>query len=125
MEKILQYKFDHKQRLIYETFRGDIYFNDFVIHEEAKLDDPEHNDSYPLLVDIREARFIMSDEEKEIIYSMFHRTGQKINMKRKCAIITYDPLEFVTAQLFKNRMEKISSMVFRVFSTEEAAYTWL
>lgn len=125
MEKILQYKFDHNQKIIYETIRGDIRFIDFIRHEKAKLNDPEHNDSYSLLADIRESRFLMSDEEKKIVYEMFKKVGSKINMKRKCAIITNKPSEVANSELFRMGMGKFSPMMFKVFSTEEAAYQWL
>jgi hypothetical protein len=55
MESILRYRFNHNQKLIYETVRGRITFKEFIEFEKRKLDDPDHDYSYSIFADIRDA----------------------------------------------------------------------
>lgn len=125
MKKKLEYKFDHKRKIIIDTISGIITLNELIEHEKTKFNDPVYNDSYSAVLDIRGSVFDMNTDEKEIFYKMIKESTAKINMKRKCAIITDKPNEVVNSQLFKIRMGQFSPMNFRIFSSEEAAYLWV
>ena len=125
MDKIVEYKFDHKHKVIIDRFKGEILFNDLMNHEKTKLSDPEYNDSYSIFVNIRDATFKLSDAEKEIMYNLLKKTSTEINMNRKCAFITNTPLEVVNSELFKKNIKKFAPMNIKTFSTKEAAYLWL
>jgi hypothetical protein len=125
MKKKLEYKFDHKRKIIIDTVSGILTLHELIEHEKAKFNDPEYNDSYSAVLDIRGSVFDLNHDEKEIFYRMIKKLTAKINMKRKCAIITDKPNEVVNSQLFKIRMNHISPMNFRIFSSEEAAYMWV
>lgn len=125
MEKILEYRFDHKLKTIFERIKGPITLNDLIAHEKAKLHDPQHNDSYSVYIDLRGAVFEFSDEEKKRMYYFMEKITSEMNMDRKCAFVTDRPLEVANSILFKMEMHKLSPMNFETFSTEEAAYKWL
>ena len=125
MEKTLEYKIDHKQKIIFETCKGRIILNELIELEKAKFSDPEHNSSYSIIVDIREAIFDISNTEKELFYKMLKDVTTKIDMDRKCAFITHKPKEVVFAELFQIRMRKFSPVNFKTFSTEKAAHNWI
>ena len=125
MEKILEYRIDHKRKLIIDTIRGEIQLNELINHEKAKLHDPEHNDTYSALIDIRDSKFLLDKDEKEVVYNFYKEYSAKINMNRKCAFLTSKPKEVVTSELFKLEVNQFTEMTFRIFTTEEAAYRWL
>jgi len=125
MEKTLEHRIDHKQKLILDTIRGEIQLSELINHEKAKLNDPQHNDTYSALIDIRGSRFLLKKEDKEEIYNFFKEYTAKLNMKRKCAFLTNNPEEVVTSEIFKMRVNQFTEMTFKVFTTEEAAYKWL
>ena len=125
METILEYNIDHEQKIILEKLQGKIELNELLEHEKMKLTDPEYNDTYSIMIDIRDLDFPRSEEEMEIIYRMFEDIGNRINMNRKCALVTHKPSEVVASELFSMRMKSLSPMVFRIFSTEKSALGWI
>ena len=125
MEKKLEYRFDHQQNIIIETIRGTINLNELIELEKKTLNDPGHNDSYPIIVDIRGVVFEVSSAERETFYNKFQELTANINMNRKCAFITNRPNEVVHSELFKLRVNEFAPMDFKIFSSEEAAYDWV
>ena len=125
MERFLKYRFDHKNKLIIETYRGEIELEHFIEYEKEKTNDPEYNDSYSLFIDIRDAIFKYSDVEKKIFYKTILDIASKINMNRKCAFLTTNPSEVASSILFKLRAMKFTSLKVEIFSTEVAALSWL
>ena len=125
MDKILEYRFDHEQKIIYEILKGDITLNELLQLERNKFNDPEHNASYSVILDIREANFRFSNVEKEIFYESIKDYTANLNMNRKCAILTNNPQEVVISELFKLRMSQSSPMNIKIFSTETAAMEWI
>jgi hypothetical protein len=125
MESILKYRFDHENKLIIESYRGTVGLMHFIEYEKEKTNNPEYNDSYSLFIDIREAIFQFSYEEKKIFYKTIMDIASKMNMNRKCAFLTTNPLEVASSVLFKLRAMRLTSLKVEVFSTEEAALNWL
>ncbi|PLX05378.1 MAG: hypothetical protein C0594_07600 [Marinilabiliales bacterium] len=122
---MLKYEFDHKRKLIIETARGEIRLTELIEHEKTKFNDPEHNDSYSIFVDLRNSKFVLTDQDKEMIFKLIKEYTAKINAKRKLALLTYSPEEVVTSELLKRRMSKLTNLRLEIFSTENAAYKWL
>ncbi len=125
MGKKLEYKFNHKQKIIIETISGKIKLNELIELEKTKLNDPGHNDSYSIIIDIRGAVFEINAAERETFYKMLEELTANINMNRKCAFITQRPNEVVNSVLFKLRVNEFAPMNFEIFSSEEAAYAWV
>jgi hypothetical protein len=125
MEGILKYRFDHEHKLVIETYRGTIELMQFIEYEKEKTNNPEYDDSYSIFIDIRDAIFKFSDEEKKLFYETILDIASTMNMNRKCAFLTTNPSEVASSVLFKLRATHLTSMRVEIFSTEEAALNWL
>ncbi len=125
MENILVYKFDHKLRIIFERIAGRITFDDIIAFHKEILSDTEYNNSYSIFSDIKDSVFELSQSERGTLCNFLNSPIPKENTNRKCAFITKKPMEVVGSELFRIRMENISPINIKTFSTKEAAFRWL
>lgn len=125
MDKIIEYKFDHNLKISYERMKGKIHLNDLISYVQAKLNDPEYNNTYSILADIRGVEFQLSKDDKDIFYKLFEDSSNVINKNRKCAFLTNAPSEVVDSVLFKLSQSIFSKINIEIFSTKKAAYNWL
>lgn len=125
MDAKVEYRFDHEQMITYEIFKGNITLDDLLQHSKKKFNDPGHTDSYAVILDIREAIFKLSEEEKNKFYKAISEYTSDMNMNRKCAILTNNPQEVVISELFKLKMVQLSPINIRTFSTTAAALEWI
>lgn len=125
LDKKLEYRFDHKRKITFEKVRGQISFNDLAAYEKSKFSDPEYNDSYAIIADIRGAVFDISKYEIIRIYKFIIKSTTKISMKGKFAFIANTPNEVVAAELFRVSLARFGPAVIQIFTTEEAALHWI
>lgn len=125
MEPVLKYSFDHERGIIFERISGRISFNELLAYEEEKLRDPDFNDSYAVVGDIRGAVFGLSKEEIIRIYRRYVTVATDLDMRRRFAFITDNPDEVVAADLFRISLGRFFPWLIEIFSTEEAALQWI
>jgi len=123
--KLIQYRIDHTEKIIYERFKGKISQEDFINHQESILKDSEYNPSYHTLSDIRDASYTFSEEIKSEIFSQMRSLLKNKKSKGKCAFITHKPFEVVDTLTFSDEMKNSTPVEYKTFSTEEAALEWL
>jgi hypothetical protein len=121
----LEYRFDHKRKIQTERLAGNISINDLVAFESGKFNDPEHNDSYAVIIDIRGAVFELNKDEIKMVYNFLEDYTSRLNMNRKFAFIANTPNEVVIAELFLVRFGRLTPAYFKIFSTEAAAEQWI
>ena len=94
-------------------------------YEKAKISNPEFNESYDIIADIRGATFDLTKEEILRIYKFIITSTSRITMRVRIAFIADTPDEVVAAELFQVSLKRFGPAVIRIFSTEEAALLWL
>jgi hypothetical protein len=124
-EAKLRYRFDHKRKITFEKVRGQISFEDVVAYEKAKISDPEFNESYDIIADIRGATFDLTKEEIIRIYKFIITNTTRISMEGRIAFIADSPNEVVAADLFIVSLKRFGPAMMKIFCTEEAANHWL
>lgn len=126
MESYLQNKVDRELQINSNILKGTVDVDLLLNYLKNLVKAPDYNETYNVLVDIREAD--MPDFYVRIneFIQFFCNTSNEINWNRKCAIITSNPQQVVLSKLLEYEMDKLSSYLkINVFSTKEAALYWL
>jgi hypothetical protein len=116
-----KYKIFEERKLIIESFVGDISF-DFLKNCMLKgINDPNYKNLKYGVCDLRQANFILSDEE---IKSLFEYTlKHDENLSIKWATLTDGPYETAMSMIFELQASKYYG--YKIFSTVDAAEKYL
>ncbi|HPE75813.1 MAG TPA: hypothetical protein P5210_03730 [Draconibacterium sp.] len=126
MDSIFEHRGDHDLKVNFNVIKGDFKFEDFLKNFDEVVHNPEYNDSYNILVDIREANFIDFTDNVSVLVDYFHETVSFFNMNCKFSFITTKPLDVVYATLLIEKLRKIGIRItFQIFSSEKAALNWM
>lgn len=126
MDPIFEHRANHDLEVNYYIIKGDFKFEDLVKNLDRVVRNPDYNDYYNILFDIREANFTDFMKKNSIIVDYFHETVSSFNMNRKCSFLTTKPLDVVYATLLIEKLQKIGIKIkFQIFSSEEAALNWM
>lgn len=124
-EAKLSYRFDHSRKITFEKVSGQVSFEVLVAYDKAKISDPEFNESYDIIADIRGATFNLTKEEIIRIYKFIITSTTRISRAGRVAFIADTPDEVVAADLFIVSLRRFGPAMMKIFCTEEAALRWL
>lgn len=128
MKTNFEYKIDHELKINFDIIKGEVDLNMLIEHEKIRIKSDKFNQNYNSLIDIRGAKFVnFLDDIDEFCDFLDAYTQQlKLNMERKIALITSNPLEVVNSTIFALGFgKKDSNLEIESFSTEKAAIQWL
>ncbi|QGY44178.1 hypothetical protein GM418_11055 [Maribellus comscasis] len=126
MNAVFKYKIDHELKINYDIIQGEVDLNMVIQHEKTRIQSDKFNEDYNSLIDIRGANFINFMENVGKFCDFLNDYTKRINMERKCAIVTSTPLEVVNSTVFSLGLkQRGTSLKFESFSSEEAAIKWL
>ncbi|MCU4164307.1 hypothetical protein [Carboxylicivirga caseinilyticus] len=110
--------------LILESYSGEYEFKDIFECKRMEMQDPNWKDYYDVLGDIRNGKITLTSDDLVNIHS-YLKNHQEINAQRKSAILTNLPYQVVFGTLLKGTNNNMSMVKPEVFSTIEAALSWL
>jgi len=115
------YFIDVSRKVIYQTFRGDITTATALDSLEKLAQDPDYNEKYAVLTDLRKSTFKSNRQAFNTFYlkvmEIFPATG------RKSAFVVNDPMISAFALLFAKHSDNTRQV--RVFAEPESACDWL
>lgn len=120
----IEYQLDNTRKLGFTTLWGD--FNAALLKSELKQvwSSPHFNPNYSVLIDIRKATFAGDSKDFPDFLSVFvAMPGNRIN--RKLAVLTETPKQVAYSTMFGQYLKSRFPLTVEVFSTYEAAMTWL
>jgi len=123
-ETRIEYKSDESRRLAFTTLYGN--FNSIILAAELSRlwKSAQFNPNYSVFIDIRKATFSGDSKEFPDFLSIFSdMPGTHTN--RKFAVLTETPQQVAYSTMFGQYMKLNYPLVVEVFSTYDAAMTWL
>lgn len=122
--KTLKYKIIPELNLIIDCWYGELTFDKILSSKLEQANDPEWNQAYHNISDIRNAVFSLSDKEAKKIID-YTRTDIRWQHKRKTAYLTDNPNQVVFQKLLEfNKSREIPNEI-EGFSTLNAILNWL
>ncbi len=126
MKPTIEYRVNHELKINQDIIKGRFTLEEILQHRWTELKKADYNDSYNMLVDIREAELIDFLQRMEEFVSFVKEVSIDKNMKRKCAFLTSKPIDVVLAEVSKLYLKNLDTGIkIETFSTEEAAIDWL
>ena len=113
-------EYDKNNRLIRTIYSGNIKLEDVLAGMKETIDSNENSQFEKVLADFRDCTLSLSRED--IIHAA-EKLGEAEKYPPTLAILVKDPKNTAFAMLFE--MLATKTHICKVFSTEEAAYTWL
>lgn len=111
--------------LIIECYIGDFEFKDIFECKKLEIKDPEWRDNYDVLGDIRKGKISLTSQDIENL-NTYYQGNKEIIAQRKSAVLTDRPSQVVFGTLLRDYTKLKESLVIpNVFSTTEAALSWL
>ncbi len=125
MEKYLKYYIIKEKRIIVEIIKGSCTLNEYISFKEKQIQAKDFNPNYNYLIDIREIDFVFSSELQKRMkeYLEFEKTIDSLSKTKKIAVITNTPDQVVYSTI--NKIYDERSIVYSIFSTKNAALSWL
>jgi signal transduction histidine kinase len=123
-ETRIEYKSDESRRLAFTTLYGN--FNSIILADELSRlwKSAQFNPNYSVFIDIRKASFSGDSKEFPDFLGIFsNMPGTHTN--RKFAVLTETPQQVAYSTMFGQYMKSNFPLVVEVFSTYDAAMTWL
>ena len=120
----VNYSSDLTLKIAYTTLIGEI--NTTVLRSELSLiwSSPDYNPDFSVLVDLRQASFAIETTDIPIVLEIFSAMpGQKKN--KKFALLTATPQQVAMSTMFGQNIKNRYPFNVEIFSTYEAALTWL
>ncbi len=116
-----EYLIDEKERLIFQSFKGQYSFRDFETVVLKLTSDKRFSPDYNILTDIRECEIQFQPDD---IMRFFQTFKDKVGeSKGKTAIIVNAPKETAISTIHQKAVSDIREI--QVFSNREAAMDWL
>lgn len=126
MNAKFEYHVNHPKKLNHQILRGEIYLSELIQHRREIVYSQDYNDTYNILMDIREATFMDFREKFPHFMDFVKEIGQFRNMNRKCAFITKNPEHVAYSEIVKLKLKLAEVKIdIEIFSTEEAALDWI
>lgn len=123
-EKKYHYRILHEEKLIVEYYSGDIVLENLIEFKKILLTDPEYNPQYNLLIDLRDATFLLTEYEIKK-YLEYAKPVLYLFKKRKSAYLTHTPNQVVFVTFIEYYSEGFLPIEVKIFSTTNAAISWL
>jgi len=120
----VNYSSDLSMKIAYTTLIGEI--NTTVLRSELSLiwSSPEYNPDFSVLVDLRQATFAIDTADIPAVLEIFSAMpGQRKN--KKFALLTATPQQVAMSTMFGQNIKTRYPFNVEIFSTYEAALTWL
>ena len=120
----VNYSSDLSMKIAYTTLIGEI--NTTVLRSELSLiwSSPDYNPDFSVLVDLRQASFAIDTTDIPAVLEIFSAMpGQKKN--KKFALLTATPQQVAMSTMFGQNIKSRYPFNVEIFSTYEAALTWL
>ncbi len=109
--------------LIIEYYWGVINLDNIKNLESRKNNDVDSDCNYNVILDIRDAKFNLGEEDIVEI-SVFMKTNKNSFGKRKCAFLTITPNQVVSPMLYKSQINSFP-MKYEIFSTMNASLRFI
>jgi len=123
-ERKYQYRLLHEETLIVEYYSGDIVLENLIEFKKMLLADTEYNPQYNLLVDLRDATFLLTEYEIKK-YLEYTKPVHYLFEKRKSAYLTHTPNQVVFVTFIDYYSEVFLPIEVKIFSTTNVAISWL
>ena len=120
----VNYSSDLTLKIAYTTLIGEI--NTTVLRSELSLiwSSPDYNPDFSVMVDLRQASFAIEITDIPAVLEIFSAMpGQKKN--KKFALLTATPQQVAMSTMFGQNIKNRYPFNVEIFSTYEAALTWL
>ena len=111
-------------RLVLECCRGQASVDDAIYMKKAELSDKLYNPDYNIFVDFRDFETILNSTLNESTLHFFYFL-KDLNIQSKIAILTAAPHQVVISLILKELSASSRSFKMEVFSTIEAALSFL
>jgi hypothetical protein len=86
----LHYRIDHEKKIVYQTFKGEIFFSDIEKMKNDLLSDPDYDKSYDNITDLSNAWF-KCNESQMFQYIQLFLIENKECLKKRNMIVINDP----------------------------------
>lgn len=123
-EKKYHYRILHEEKLIVEYYSGEIILENLIAYKKILLADPEYSPQYNLLVDLRDATFLLTEYEIKK-YLEYTKPVHYLFKKRKSAYLTHTPNQVVFVTFIDYYSEVFLPIEVKIFSTTNVAISWL
>ncbi|MBN2165759.1 MAG: hypothetical protein JW717_05730 [Marinilabiliaceae bacterium] len=123
MKVHIQYLILPKYQLIIETYQGSVTLANYVEMKTKQFADANFNKDFDIIADLRNANFSFDEPMTDLLD--FFSTNKNNIGNRRSALIAQTPKETSKAIIFSNLIQKFATVNANVFSTLEAAYSWL
>ncbi|MFZ5940564.1 MAG: hypothetical protein ACOYXB_08315 [Bacteroidota bacterium] len=124
MNAVFRYRIVSELKLIIERWEGVFTLDEIIGSKVAELSDPEWNDKYSVLSDYRSSETGI-EFGRNIDYSTYKESAGRLLNKHKAAILTEKPAQVVQSNFMKFNLPDDAPVEIEIFSTVEAALTWL
>ena len=119
----IDYTINKEKGIITEIWREKVSFEDYKDLKSREFSDPDFNNSYDIISDLRNASLSYSEKDMNKIIQLFKENQEEIG-NRKSALVTSNPIQVASTILFKEKIKYMPINV-RIFSTREAAEQWI
>lgn len=117
-------KIDIENKLVWESYTGNIFLNDIVEFKKKHFEDKIHSPNSFIILDLRKAKVNMSEDDVFQLLSFTKRYKHQF-IGSKMAILIQQPLHAVISHYFQNVNHKIDhGLMIEMFSTTEAMFRW-
>ncbi len=120
----IELKYDHSRKLGFSTFTGEFDQNTMKTELFQIWKRSDYETEYSLLIDLRDASFnLVSKDYQDILGIFTDLPGKRKN--KKFALLTTTPQQVAFSTIFSQHMKNNFPLTVEVFSTYEAAVSWL
>jgi hypothetical protein len=124
MKKFANYMILPEFRLILECCKGQASVEDAINMKKDELSDTLYNPDYNIIVDFQEFETILDAKTTESILNFFNFL-KGLDIKSRIAFLTTEPHQVVISMILKGLSNDFAAFNIEVFSTFEAAITFL
>ena len=124
MKKFANYMILPEFRLILECCKGQASVEDAIYMKKTELSDSLYNPAYSIIVDFQEFETFLDSTINESTTN-FYNFLKGLNINGKVAFLTAEPHQVVISMILKKLNTNLGAIRIEVFSTVEAAISFL
>jgi hypothetical protein len=124
MKKFANYMILPEFRLILECCKGHASVEDAICMKKTELSDNLYNPAYNIIVDFQEFETFLDSTINESTIA-FYNFLKGLNINGKVAFLTAEPHQVVISMILKKLNTDLGAITIEVFSTVEAAISFL
>ena len=124
MKKFANYMILPEYRLILECCKGHASVEDVICMKKTELSDNLYNPAYNIIVDFQEFETFLDSTINESTIA-FYNFLKGLNINGKVAFLTAEPHQVVISMILKKLNDDLGAITIEVFSTIEAAISFL